>query len=102
MRKFLYIRLTEDFDNDLDAWQEYTARLLFDDLHIGDTLTFMPENTHIGVYLAVWEKERYSKFFEAFIKPNLEDNGLYLNEDRFNQVHKADIDGAKIEYMLIR
>ena len=50
----------------------------------------------------MWKREKYSKFFEAFIKPNLEDNGLYLNEDRFNQVHKADIDGAKIEYMLIR
>ena len=102
MKKFLYIKLTEDFDNDLDAWQEYTSRLLFDDLHIDDTLTFMPENMHIGVYLGAWGKERYSKFYNAFIKPNLEDNGLYLNEDRFNQVHKADIDGAKIEYMLIR
>ena len=101
MRKFLYIRLTEDFDNDLDAWQEYTARLLFDDLHIDDTLTFMHENTHIGVYLGAWGKERYSKFYKAFIKPHLDGENYLINE-HFNVVYKAKIVGFELEYMLIR
>lgn len=101
MKKFLYIKLTEDFDNDLDAWQEYTARLLFDDLHIEDTLTFMPDNLHIGVYLGAWGKERYSKFYNAFIKPHL-DGENYLIDEHFNVVYEAEIEGDELEYMLIR